>query len=1619
MRVLFSAFIAVAAARCENAVVTALEGRLNSATYMSSPLEAGDSCTYRFQPASESSMQALVLVFEDLQCDGCEIFVYEGTTTEAQLWRCVSCGEVLPPPFYLKGLAALLTFSAPRGGMSRFSVRYLAHTDDMGERADGETYEVELKMAQGLIAAPVTARGRAPRPLLYDWKINPEDCAECGVAVYVEASQLRDGDTVVVIDGEGELARWTSDAFPGQWVFGRKGNVILQLSAPGSERETDPDFAFRARYVAAHADACHVGNYCSCGEHGPLDDVTLATAPSAILTDGSAEADNMLGPDACEWLVAPALLATSVRPALTWPPPARSAWTPAVVLVAERVSVKYEGSIRVYDGSDNTFPLLWACAGCQFTAPPPLEASGESLYVEYVSGSGSAYYTNPVTEEASEWTGWQAIYWTEGAGWTSGAGSSKVELVGGAATSVRAPFGWSGGLDYRWVLRPEVFGGTEGLLTIAWNALALSCGDVVEAYGGAVNYDAATWALAYAEGGSPPLLKTWDCMTSSLAWLVADAHEGVTLRLLSQSGSAGGTVDFAFFSDAPKYRCGHVREPAVLSAGSFVFGDGSAPQDAMAASMTCAWLVRPEPGVETPTAVSLAFYRVDLRGGRLRVYEGPSTNGTLLWDCTSCSEVPPILHARAQSLYVTLETASEPDGSGFEARYYASFENGRGVGDGEMRLGAAAAASVRAPYEGLNTLAADLDLTWRIDVSEGTVLLVANAIDLPDCATGSLTIYDGTVSNDAVLDTFCEQTPTKWLASSTPTMILRLRTSAVVEGRGFDVAYFSDRPQQGCGSRFRPNGPLDPDAAEASWWAPTTTQQRQVLRASSFLFSDGGTPDADARAAQDCEWILAPPVTGTTRVILAFPRLDLGDAGALNVTSADTGEVLFACQMGGCDEPPPPLALQCGALSYSNRCALRISYATAAAVGTDQRWGTGFLAHYFVAAAPNYETDKVLLLTPGSDDDVEAAFEEGGEAALRLGPGPTDETALPRPTAVWRSELRPEGSLSLRLDDAITLARQTVAFVDGHDAVTARAALATTLRRHCGVLNVGAVLMRERYALPAAADHLIYATASITTAWALGAGNATVAYPDCGWAAAPLADVTYVDVSFDAPLLLREGISFAVYAGDTSAGQLVMLCENCRDRVSGRECCLTTLRPVRVFCGRVLVRLYVDEGTNLGTTSLNIRMTAGPERTPRPDWERCWDSPAYIPEKPTIKEYEMSAAVIAVLVVGGFLVLVLGMSAGIVFRGSADDRRQRRRVAVASGKTQWKPAMVEAAAIAPRLQHARHFGSFLHEVQNRFLAPKGSCCICYGDNTPVIQLKQCSHDVCVDCMRSYCHAALGDISMFPLRCPMHHAGCRTNIHDVHARRVLKRQEYHKFADFYDRSVLGDGIHCLKCGCFVNLPRDGDPMVQCPYCAYRWCVRCKCPWHPNIKCSERADVELEEWREQQGAQRCPGCFKIIEKDDPESCNHMTHKLTDAMPCTRERSDFCYCCGVEISPDYPHAELDKPDIPHFPDGVFQDCRAVQLGYATMAQKRRLTGRSGRRRRDVAPLRDDVASGLFGAYFDNPQSPVAGEGFADETPAERRRRRRRERRDHQDGRPRRPRSATAAGRRRQETV
>ena len=100
-----------------------------------------------------------------------------------------------------------------------------------------------------------------------------------------------------------------------------------------------------------------------------------------------------------------------------------------------------------------------------------------------------------------------------------------------------------------------------------------------------------------------------------------------------------------------------------------------------------------------------------------------------------------------------------------------------------------------------------------------------------------------------------------------------------------------------------------------------------------------------------------------------------------------------------------------------------------------------------------------------------------------------------------------------------------------------------------------------------------------------------------------------------------------------------------------------------------------------------------------------------------------------------------------------------------------------------------------------------------------------------------------------------------------------------------------------------------------------------PLHDVSRCPlEKLDDSLEKWKSEIGAQKCPSCMKLIEKDDPNTCNHMVHKITDGIPCVHERTDFCYLCGEAVTQDYPHDEVNHPGINHFPEGVFQKCRVI---------------------------------------------------------------------------------------------
>ncbi len=193
--------------------------------------------------------------------------------------------------------------------------------------------------------------------------------------------------------------------------------------------------------------------------------------------------------------------------------------------------------------------------------------------------------------------------------------------------------------------------------------------------------------------------------------------------------------------------------------------------------------------------------------------------------------------------------------------------------------------------------------------------------------------------------------------------------------------------------------------------------------------------------------------------------------------------------------------------------------------------------------------------------------------------------------------------------------------------------------------------------------------------------------------------------------------------------------------------------------------------------------------------------------------------------------------------------------------------------------------------KNKWLLKVGECVVC-SEKVKVFQLP-CKHALCGDDLKGYIDSALGDISMFPVKCPMHYAGCKGTIESSVAKRILTEPLYQKFIEFSDRSVYGEGMRCVFCNNFVNFPSVmGQAMVECPYCIQKFCIRCKKPWHYGTKCPlDNVDDSLDAWKQSSGAQKCPACSKLIEKEDPTTCHHMIHKITDGIPCIRDRVDFC--------------------------------------------------------------------------------------------------------------------------------
>lgn len=93
---------------------------------------------------------------------------------------------------------------------------------------------------------------------------------------------------------------------------------------------------------------------------------------------------------------------------------------------------------------------------------------------------------------------------------------------------------------------------------------------------------------------------------------------------------------------------------------------------------------------------------------------------------------------------------------------------------------------------------------------------------------------------------------------------------------------------------------------------------------------------------------------------------------------------------------------------------------------------------------------------------------------------------------------------------------------------------------------------------------------------------------------------------------------------------------------------------------------------------------------------------------------------------------------------------------------------------------------------------------------------ECHHNICLEDCKGYLESALGDIGMFPVKCPMHYEHCKGILDANIARRILSEPQFRRFLDFSDRALYGDGKHIIRYCLIYSL----FELTSHHYCCYR-------------------------------------------------------------------------------------------------------------------------------------------------------------------------------------------------------
>ena len=1412
----------------------------------------------------------LLITFISLDMYSAEVQINEVnplTGVSAIFFKCPSCGNIIPPTFESNySVVTVTAFGVVDGSTpapSSFQLSYVAVLNTHDSALDIVTFQYNMGYSH---VSPLTlSDGMVAAGVVQDWKIDTRSGAVTNnirmALADLSFASSSCNSTLTIYDD------WDA-------------NVWNQLYIGCSAADAITNWLYSTTgmvYVVFNA-STEVSNYATnfkltfmgekelfnCGSM--TNTVDTLTANSAFLSDGSrpvADNSGSIRPSmSCDWLIQPTTGASDVK----------------ITLIFNRVSIKQGGRVVVYDNYNASGPILWD-SGQQFyyggyqgrsiITPPPIISSAKSLFVEFTSDSND--------DEA--YHGFYGEYFLDNDG-SLGMGSRENLLMMSSAIDVSLPGSQSNypqSFSYVYHIRPDNLLSGEKL-TFVINRLYLQhVGDSITIYDGPDPENDAV--LVDLQGTTVPT-----------NWYEASGDEASMVFTSNADHLDWGYANINYFADGPNYHCGFTRNPSRLEAPAMLFGDGSESTGDLYQNQDCQWVMEPLNSI----GIYIYFTYFEVQGGELAIYNDEyNPNWTyqervraLVATIKNTMAVPAPMflpYAKVGFKYTT-EDDPAPMGKGFRGYYYRQSSD-RSVpsvpGDGIIRMH-----SSSVQHLGNNELWGyidpALDLTYSIkaiSAEDPYIYFAFASMNLTDCHA-KVRIYDGANTSSALLGEYCGQDlpATPWIQTTSDTATVTFKSTAGQTNYvgDFSLAYYSNGPNSHCGFNVNPG----------------------YLKHRSFVFTDGSAESENLYPDQNCFWIINPDQTedggNTGFLVLEFLYSDLrgGSIEVYKAESREDGNLLWKCV--DCQVKPKPLISDTGffyvyftssdSQQSSNGRGFKAMYWSTSSSGSNSLFGTQDTDSYVLEMPPE------MQLNATSRDNTTLAWHLGLTARSW-----NELHYLPR--VISTAVSLPDGNVrdGRRIGD------------------TADYQVFTTNSLMCGISKGnGTNLLRDDGTFGMRASQ--YAAAYIESSSSGKVVHDSYGSEDTNIANSasaqylPAADCKYImdsgsqqSITIKGAFTNPSGLSrLLIYGGKYGNDDIIF------DSTHVNYTSAILEEGIKAPCGRTTILLFHDTSlSNNMEHGLNIEFMPTPLDTTE-DCAAYYFSllPVIIEVDPWIPYY------IAIASCFGMCVSTL---LGLYLR------KLSHKYYPENGCNPFKRIRIYKIVTPRHLSYTPKFDAF----RNKFL-PSAECAICQ-DTTRVFNLKPCNHKLCEEDMAGYLGAALGDISLFPVKCPLHYEGCTSTIDAKTAKRVLTKLSFDKFNEFSDRVKYGEGMRCIFCNNYVNFPEEGSfSMVECPYCIQTFCIRCKKPWHFGSKCPlENVDDSLDLWKQASGAQKCPACSKLIEKSDAETCNHMIHKITDGIPCIKDRTDFCYCCGEEVMGEYPHDEVARPGVNHFPDGVYQKC------------------------------------------------------------------------------------------------